>query len=248
MLPVLYKCSFFSIYTYGVFVALAFMVSSWLVSREAKRRGQDDNAIYNLCVLLLVSGIVSARLFYVVLNWDVFSADLLEVLRLQHGGLVWFGGLIGASLSALVYMKAKKLSVIPTLDLFAPYAALGQAVGRIGCFFNGCCYGRESGWGFYFPVHGASLVPSQLFDAASLLLVFVVLRLIPEKAKAGLVFSAYLVLATLQRFFLEYLRGDERPFYSVLGVSLSVFQWISVFLFCVGILYGVMILWKKKSA
>lgn len=248
MLPVLYKCSFFSIYTYGVFVALAFMVSSWLLSREAKKRGQDENVIYNLCILLLVSGIVSARLFYVILNWDVFSGDLLEVVRLQHGGLVWFGGLIGASVAALVYMRAKSLSIIPTLDLFAPYAALGQSIGRIGCFFNGCCYGREAGWGFYFPVHGLSLVPSQLFDTASLLLIFVVLRCMPQKTKTGLVFTVYLVLASAQRFFLEFIRGDERPFYSVWGVHLSVFQWISVFLFCAGILYGAFIVWKKKSA
>lgn len=248
MMPVLYKCPFFSIYTYGVFVALAFLVSSWLLSREAKSRGQDENVIYNLCVLLLVSGIVSARLFYVALNWDVFSGDLFEIVRLQHGGLVWFGGLIGAAIAALVYMKSKKLLIVPTLDLFAPYAALGQAIGRIGCFFNGCCYGREAGWGFYFPAHGLNLVPAQLFDAASLLLIFVFLRFIPQKAKHGIVFAAYLLLASAQRFFLEFIRGDERPFYFALGVRLSVFQWISVSLFFAGILYGALILWKKKSA
>jgi phosphatidylglycerol:prolipoprotein diacylglycerol transferase len=243
MLPILYKCDFFTIYTYGVFVAIAFIVSTVLLSREAKRTGQNEDIIYNLCVLLLISGIVSARLFYIFLNWDYFAGDLAEIFKINHGGLVWFGGLIGAAMSALIFMKYKKLSVVSTLDLFVPYVALGQAIGRLGCFFNGCCYGREAEWGIYFPVHGHTLVPSQLFDSLTLFLIFLALRFMQKRAKGGQVFSMYLILASAQRFLIEFIRGDERPFY----FSLSIFQWISAGLFIVGIFCYLFVSWKKKS-
>ena len=100
------------------------------------------------------------------------------MLMLQHGGLVWFGGFIGALLCSLVFLKVKKLPVLDLLDLLVPYAALAQAIGRIGCFFNGCCYGKECSLGFYFPVHARILFPSQLLDSLTLLFIFIFLRLI----------------------------------------------------------------------
>jgi len=244
MMPILFKCSFFTVYTYGVFVALAFLAATSLVSWEAKRQGMDEDLIYNLCVTILVSGIVFARFFYVGLNWDYFRDNLLDVIKLQHGGLVWYGGLIGALASSLAFMKRKKLKVLATLDLLAPYAALVQAIGRIGCFFNGCCYGVESGWGVYFPVHAKVLFPSQILDSATLLLIFVVLKVIAEKDRRGETLIFYFILASFQRFLMEFVRGDERPFY----LSLSIFQWISLGLFFCGLfLYGALFLWKKRT-
>ncbi len=243
MLPVLFQCSFFTVYTYGVFVALAFMVSSWLLLKEARRSGHNEEAVYNLCVVLLISGIAFARMFYVALNWDYFSAAPSEILKLNHGGLVWFGGLIGSVLCGLAYIKFKKLGAIKILDLFAPYVALGQSIGRLGCFFNGCCYGREAEWGIFFPVHGKTLVPSQLLDSMTLALIFLVLRLIQKKSKQGMTFSAYLILASVQRFFIEFIRADVRPFY----LSLSIFQWISAGLFLTGVSLYIFIICKKKN-
>jgi len=243
MYPVLFKCPLFTIYTYGVFVALAFFVSSWLVSLEAKKKGLDDNVIYNLCVLLLVSGIISARIFYVVLSWDYFKADPLEIIRLQHGGLVWFGGLIGAIISSALFLKINRLPVMQMVDLFAPYVALGQAIGRIGCFFNGCCHGKEGSVGIFFPSQGRILFPSQLIDAVFLLSIFVILKYFGPRLRAGMVFVLYLILASMQRFFMEFLRGDERPFYW----GLSIYQWISVLIFAAGITTYILLSWKKKS-
>lgn len=243
MFPILFKCQFFTVYTYGVFVAIAFIVSTVLLTRQARRAGLDEEVINNLCILLLISGIISARLFYIVLNIGYFVAHPAEVFKLQHGGLVWFGGFIGALMCGYAYMKYKKLDTMSMLDLFVPYVALGQAIGRVGCFFNGCCYGREASWGIFSPASGLTLVPSQLFDSLTLFFVFLALRFMQKNIGGGRVFSMYLILASSQRFLMEFMRGDQRPFY----FGLSIFQWISAGLFLTGVFCYLIIPWKKKS-
>lgn len=243
MKPVLYQCGLFTIYTYGVFVAIAFLVSTFLLVREARQRRIDENLIYNLSIVFLVGGIIFARLFYAALNWDYFRDNLLEIIMLSHGGLVWFGGLTGAFVSGLIFLKIKRMPILPTLDLFAPYIALAQAIGRIGCFFNGCCHGRESEWGIYFPAHHQILFPSQLVDSLTLLVIFIVLRFFCAKTREGEIFSFYVMLAALQRFLMEFFRGDLRPFYR----GLSIFQWISLGLFCCGLFFYLVIRWKRRQ-
>ncbi len=243
MLPILYKCPFFTVYTYGVFVALAFLVSSFLLIREARQKKLNENTIYDLCIFLLISGVISARLFYVFLNWSEFKANPIEIVMLQHGGLVWFGGLIGAVACGVVFISLKKMPLFSTLDLFAPYVILGQAIGRIGCFFNGCCFGGESKWGIYFPVHHATLFPAQLLDCFTLLVVFIILKSF-RASRAGVVFSFYLMLAPLQRFLMEFARNDPRPFY----FNLSIFQWISIGLFFCGSILYLILICRKKTA
>lgn len=242
-MPILYKCPFFTVYTYGVFAGIAFLVSSFLLMREAKRKGLSEHLVYDFCIFLLICGIISARIFYVILNWGDFQDNLIEIVMLQHGGLVWFGGLIGAALSAIVFMRLKKMPVFLTLDFFAPFVVLGQAIGRIGCFFNGCCYGKPLASGIYFPVHHMRLFPAQLLDSLTLILVFVILRMMRDGKKSGIIFTYYLMLSALQRFLMEFVRGDLRPFY----LSLSIFQWVSICLFSTGVsLY--LFIWKKKTA
>jgi phosphatidylglycerol:prolipoprotein diacylglycerol transferase len=244
MAPVIYSCSLFTIYTYGVFVAVAFLLASWLITRNAARLGFDPEVIGNFLIFVLVCGIVSARIFYVVLNWGEFASDLPEIFRLYHGGLIWYGGLIGATLCGLLFLRKKRLSVPAVVDLCAPYLALAQAIGRIGCFFNGCCYGKPWAHGIFFPVHGRTLFPSQIVDALSLLGIYIFLRLVRGQ-KPGQVFGLYLFLAGLQRFLMEFLRGDERPFYS----GLSIYQWISLGLTVAGMLvYALVFARHKKSS
>lgn len=233
MMPVLFSCGLFSIYTYGFFAAAAFLAASFLITKEAARRGMNAESISAFTLYILISGIVSARLLYVVLNWSDFAAHPLEIIKLNHGGLIWFGGFIGALVFGIFFLRSKQLPVLGVLDLCAPYVALAQAIGRIGCFFNGCCYGKPFPHGIYFPLHGETLFPSQILDSFTLLAVFVILRTLSLRTlRPGQVFSAYLMLAALQRFFLEFLRGDSRPFY----FSLSLFQWICIGLFIAGII------------
>ncbi|MFA5038488.1 MAG: prolipoprotein diacylglyceryl transferase [Candidatus Omnitrophota bacterium] len=231
MKPVLFTCHFLTIYTYGLLVAVAFLAASWLITREAERRGMPSETISVFTVFLLVTGIIGARLLYVALNLPEFLRDPLEIVKLQHGGLIWFGGFIGALTGGIIFLKVKRLAVLPVIDLCAPYLALGQAIGRIGCFYNGCCYGHPSAHGIFFPVHGETLFPSQILDSFTLLIVFVILKILPPQ-RDGRVFAAYLMLAALQRFLLEFFRGDVRPFY----FSLSFYQWICLAIFAAGVL------------
>jgi phosphatidylglycerol:prolipoprotein diacylglycerol transferase len=243
MMPVFFSCRFFSVYAYGVFVVLAFIISSSLLLQEARRRSWNEGHVYDFCIVILIGGIIFARFLYVILHWGFFMENPIEIIMLQHGGLVWFGGLTGAVLCGLVYIKFKKLPALEMFDLFAPYAALAQGIGRIGCLFNGCCHGKISASGIYFPVHGHILFPSQIIDTLSLLLIFAALRLIQPKARKGEVFCSYILLASLQRFLMEYLRGDLRPFYG----DYSIFQWISYGLFISGLGFYLGLSWKRRS-
>ncbi|MGE5280379.1 MAG: prolipoprotein diacylglyceryl transferase [Deltaproteobacteria bacterium] len=232
MAPVLFKCPLFTIYTYGAFVALAFLVCVPLWARAASRRGLDGERITTLGLVLLASGIAGARLLYVALDWEDFAGDWLEIARLYHGGLAWFGGLLGAGAALVVYARRQRWKVAVVLDTVAPFAALGQGIGRIGCFFNGCCHGFPVAWGLYFQSAGMRLFPSQLLDAATLGLAALFLaRRLREERPAGTVFAWYLVLAGLQRFLMEFIRGDMRPYY----FGLSVFQWMALAVMAAGV-------------
>ncbi len=226
MAPILFKCPFFTVYTYGVFVALAFLLSVPLWVREASRRGLDGERVYTLSLLVLAAGIAGARLLYVLLNWQDFRVDWLEVARLQHGGLAWFGGLVGGIGALVVYARRSRWALSAVLDSIAPFAAFGQAIGRIGCFFNGCCYGFPFEGGLYFRVHATRLFPSQLLDSATLFCVALLLMRMQRRDTTGQgrIAAWYLVAAGLQRFLMEFVRADMRPYY----FSLSVFQWMAL--------------------
>ncbi len=246
MAPILFKCSFFTIYTYGVFVALAFLISVPLWVREAARRGLDGEQVTTLAVILLAAGVAGARLLYVLLNWQDFIGDGLEVIRLHHGGLVWFGGLTAGVAALILYARRQRWSVSAVLDSIAPFAALGQAVGRIGCFFNGCCYGFPVAWGLYFRSHGMRLFPSQLLDAATLLIVSFFLTRLQRRDTTGQgrIAAWYLVAVGLQRFFMEFVRADPRPYY----FSLSVFQWMALVVMGAGVAWLGVLRCRRRAA
>jgi phosphatidylglycerol---prolipoprotein diacylglyceryl transferase len=152
---------------------------------------------------------------------------------LQHGGLSWFGGLFAGTLGGWYYIRKAHLPLYETLDLLAPFAALGQSIGRIGCFLNGCCYGKVSErFGLYSQVQGLSLIPTQIYSSILLLAIFIILRLLQErKHSPGRVFASYLILDSIQRFFIEFWRGDH----GVLFAGLNAFQIFSIIALCIGI-------------
>jgi phosphatidylglycerol:prolipoprotein diacylglycerol transferase len=219
----------FTIYSYGLMLAVAFVISSTLAVSQAKRQHIQGDIIFNLSFVAFISGIAGSRFLYVIENIPYYFKNPLEIIMLQHGGLSWFGGLIFAVISSGIYLKNKRLSVYKIFDLLVPFVALGQAIGRIGCLLNGCCFGKISKFGLYFALHKSILIPTQLYSSLSLVLIFIILRWLQEKPhKEGEIILSYLLLYSIKRFSIEFWRADN----PVVFWDLTLFQIFSIVIFC----------------
>ena len=228
MHPVICQIGPLSIYSFGVMLALAVFVCSFLLAQDAGRHGLQKNIVYDLVFWVMLAGVLGARTFYILLNLGFFIENPQEILMVHHGGLAWQGGLAAGIAAAWIFIRRHRLSVPAIFDLAAPYLALGHAIGRIGCFLNGCCQGRHWDKGIYFSVHQDTLYPTQLYESFLLLTIFFILKLYAQKSRPpGQIFLLYLCLASLERFVVEFFRGDH--FQTWLG--LSIFQWISAVIF-----------------
>ncbi|KPK40116.1 MAG: hypothetical protein AMJ78_07535 [Omnitrophica WOR_2 bacterium SM23_29] len=236
MYPVLFKCGPIHIYSYGVMLALAFLLATFLARRRAISIGMDGDTILDLGVYLIVSGILGARLLYVLLNLEYYKDNPFESLTIWRGGLAWYGGFTLAILVAIWFSRAKVLPLLKTCDLIIPYVALGQAIGRIGCFLNGCCYGKPTtlAIGVRFGPAQAPVHPTQLYESAAMFLVYLILR--GRRPGDGKTFFLYLIFYSTFRFFVEFLRGDNPQVF----MGLTVFQIISIIVLATAI-----ILWKN---
>lgn len=243
MFPEICTIGPFTVYSYGLMLVIGFVLASWLACQQAKKLGLNPDTIFNMAFIAFVSGVAGARIFYVLDNLGYYLACPIEIIMLQRGGLAWFGGLMLGTLSAIIYIKVKKLSVYRALDLIVPFVALAQAVGRIGCLLNGCCFGRHADFGLYFPVHQAILIPTQLYSTLLLLVIYIVLRLLQDRPhRDGQVFYAYLLLYALKRFFIEFLRADS----SAVLLGLTVFQLLSIAVFFVSVVSLIIINKARK--
>ncbi|MDD5465878.1 MAG: prolipoprotein diacylglyceryl transferase [Candidatus Omnitrophica bacterium] len=244
MLPEICQIGPFTIYSYGFMLVLAFFAGSYLASLQAKREGLDPDLIFNLCFLVFISGIIGARIFYVLNDFSFYLRNPLQIIMLQHGGLAWFGGAIFGALAAVLFIKKNKLGLLRILDLLAPFIALGQAIGRIGCLLNGCCFGRASKLGIYFKTFDQVLIPTQLYSSLLLLFIFFVLRFMQDrKHLPGQVLCAYLFLYSIKRFFIEYFRSDSPRIFH----GLTIFQLLSLAMFIISLLVLIKIAYDKKK-
>lgn len=228
MLPEICHIGPFTVFSYGFMLVLAFFSAAFLARRQALKEKLDAQKIFNLLFFVFISGIAGSRIFYVMINFSFYLRDPLEMIMLQHGGMAWFGGLIFGFSAGCLFIKKNRMSLLKTLDLLVPFIALGQAIGRIGCFLNGCCFGKPAEFGLYFPVFDRVLIPTQLYSSLFLLLIFFILRFLQNrKHPAGEIVYSYLFLYSLKRFFIEFLRNDSpRIFY-----GLTLFQLLSLTLF-----------------
>jgi phosphatidylglycerol---prolipoprotein diacylglyceryl transferase len=237
MHPILFQLGSFHIYAYGFFIALGFIFGLMVAILKAQREGIPFGTIIDLFFYTVLSALIGSRILFVLLNFDVYRQDPLRIFKIWEGGLVFYGGLILAFMVALWYMKWHRLPIWKLADLISPLIALGLSFGRIGCFFAGCCYGKETSlpWGVVFknpdslarlnvPLH-----PTQLYDAANGLAIFLFLTWM-EKRKTfdGQIFWLFLFLYSITRFFIEILRGDPRGF--LFGDLLSTSQAIGILL------------------
>lgn len=221
MYPILYKIGPLTLYAYGFFLALGFMSAILVGGREVRRLGLPVGRFYDLCFFIILASLIGSRLLFVILEPDKFIQNPLKVLALWEGGLVFHGGLIAAVATAFYLMRRYGLPWRATFDALAVGMPLGQAIGRVGCFMAGCCYGTPTDlpWAVTFtnpdtlcPLREA-LHPAQLYEAALSLAVFgVVFWLRKRKRFDGQVILSYFCLAGLVRFTVEFVRhpGDYR--------------------------------------
>ena len=222
MHPIAFQLGSFSVHSYGVLMALAFLAGLWTASRRARRDGITPDKILDIGPWLIVGAIAGARLFYVATYWDTLmdrplfpQAPWTEIFMVQRGGLVYYGGLIGAALACILFARIKQLPLWKLADILAPSIALGYVFGRIGCLLNGCCYGRVCNlpWAIHFPpgheTYPNGVHPTEVYDSLLNLLLYAALAWLYRRKKFdGQVFAVYLLCYALTRSFVEMFRGD----------------------------------------
>ena len=248
MHPILFRIGPLTVYSYGVLLVIAFYVSLYFLIIETKKKGIDTQTlnrgypssgqtILDIALLIIVSGVLGGKLAYIILNLPSYIKNPLDI-NLWRGGFIFTGGFVLSLAAVFMYTKKKKISFLSTTDLFIPYVALGQAIGRIGCFLNGCCYGRPTTFfiGRVFKLNSSAgyhygalpLHPVQLYSSFFLFVLFLFLKKTRANRKfEGEALLLYLILYPSFRFFMDFLRGDrlETIFY-----HLNIFQII-----CIGI-------------
>ncbi len=241
MFPKLISFGDFFLPAYGVMVALGFMAGLWSTNTLAKRAGFDTQKIQDLVIYCAITGLAGAKLMMFAFDWQYYARNPQEIFSLStlRAAGVYQGGFLLALVFAVFYMRRNGLPVWRTMDCFAPGIALGHALGRIGCFAAGCCYGIlcNRPWGVRFtnpdvkdfssvpmniPLH-----PSQLYEAFGNLLIFGLLfKLYKPNQRPGGLFALYLVLYSILRFAIEFVRHHEQA--PLFGLDLSHTQWISL--------------------
>lgn len=248
MFPKLIEGGSFYLPTYGVLVAIAFLVAIWLTARLGARAGLNSDQVTNLGVYCALAGMVGAKLFMFIFDLPTYLREpgrIFSFETLQAAG-VYQGGLLLALLFAFVYMHRNGMPKLLTCDVFAPGLALGHGLGRLGCFAAGCCWGQQcrSPWAVTFTNEDAHeltgvplnvpLHPTQIYESLAEMAIFAVLMLrLRQPHRDGHVIGLYLVLYSVARFAVEFLRNHEQdlPF----GLPLSITQWISVGTFLLGL-------------
>lgn len=250
MHPILLQIGNFSLRSYGVMAMFGFLTAWALMHVNRRFADLTDDQASNLLMLSLVTGLIGARIFYVSLFFEKYRDNLWRVVRIDQGGLVFYGGFILALFSVIAYSAWRKFDIVRVLDVFAPAMAGAHAWGRVGCFLNGCCFGAptRSFLGVCYPVdsvpyvkhNGACLYPVQLFETAENIIICVLLMYVLRKGRRGYAMSAYLAVYGLCRFINEFFRGDN-PHWWIFTPA----QWIGLAMIPSGIILG--IFFQRKS-
>lgn len=242
MHPTLFRIGDFPIGTYGLMVALGFLLGIQYVVRAARKIPVAPERIYDLSLVIIIAALIGSRIAYLIVEWDWFMRDPFSLI-FSRQGYVFYGGFLGGGAAVIFFARRWELPVRSLADAYAPGVALGHFFGRLGCYLNGCCHGdlcsldhpltrfprvldahgnitgspafleqleRElvmESDRFALPVH-----PTQLYEAAGLLVLFLVLHALYRRVKwpAGMLFLLYAVGYAVLRFCVEFFRGDPR--------------------------------------
>lgn len=254
MHPVLFEFGGLTVHTYGFFVALGVLAGIFLARQESIRLGMDADRVVDVCFYIVIAAIVGSRLFYVFTNIKFFIASPVEIFKIWNGGLVFYGGFIGAIMVMIVFIKRYRLDLGKFCDVGAVSLPLGHFLGRIGCFFAGCCYGKtcDLPWDIVFQ-HPDSLAPlnialhpTQIYSSISNLIIFLFLFFYrTRKSFDGQLFWIYVIFYGINRSIIELFRGDYRGG-DIFGL-LSISQTIGIMSVVIAVIMLV-ILGRKKSA
>ncbi len=248
------------IFGYGLMLFFAFLGSMNLAARRARREGLDPELIYDLALWVFIGGLLGARGFYVAQYWGTRITSFAEIFEIWKGGIVLYGSVLGGAAAFFAYRAVRPFPLRPMLDVIAPAIALGIAIGRVGCFLNGCCWGDacDLPWAVSFPresppwnaelarglippdaLHSLRLHPTQLYSTIDgLILVLLLSAYYPLRRRDGEVMGLLMLTYPVTRFFIEQLRDDEGVFFAGMTVS----QAISVALFAGGLIYWAFLL------
>ena len=221
------------VHTYGILVAAGFLVAMSMAARAAERSGLDREKVLDLSFGILIAAMVGSRVLFIIVNWGEYAHDLLGIFQFWKGGLVFYGGFIGAVLFSLWYMRRNGMPFLQYADALGPTVAIGQALGRLGCFAAGCCWGGACDVHYPFaarfppeslayqsqvatqaitagapstiPIH-----PTQLYEALGCALIFLFLTYWRSRKRFhGELLALYLMLYAPLRAAVETFRGDE---------------------------------------
>lgn len=236
--PVCFYIGSRAVYWYGIMVAAGFLACVTHLTILGIRAGRSPAFGSDFAFWLMLFGIIGARLAYIVANINYYLQDPWAIVRVDQGGLIYYGGFIGAFIAGIVFARIKQLSILALADYAVSALPLGHAFGRIGCFLNGCCYGSMSTLPWSVFQQGGRRHPVQLYEALLNLAIYALLFLAYRRRKRnGEILAIYCMIYPLGRFLLEFLRGDER-----LGwYGLSYARIISLGFVAVGLAMGIML-------
>lgn len=239
MQPILFKIFGINIYGYGTMIAIGILAALILLDYRVKKKGYDEDAMLNMAILAIVLGVVGGKLLYIITEFK----NIIEnpsVLKDLGSGFVVYGSIIGGALGVYIYCRKKKWEMLKVFDLAIPSLALAQGFGRIGCFFAGCCYGRPTTTflgvkfkqGSLGPVD-TCVLPTQVFSSVfDFALALLLLWYDRKERKDGRILALYLIIYSIGRFSIEFIRDDPRGAVGFLTTS----QFISIFILVFGVI------------
>jgi len=218
--PVLFYIGSLPLRSYGLLIAVAFLVGIWIGRRRAAARGYKPDTVIDLSVILILTSIAGARLAYVLVRWSHYQNDIAGIFRTWEGGLALYGGMVAGTIAALLFFRRRGIDIWAGSDLLTPSLAAGVAIGRIGCFLNGCCFGHQcdAPWGVVFSADsmagmtfpGVHLHPTQVYEAAIALAILTVLLLVDRRRRFdGFLFWLFVILLSFSRIFIDPIRHYE---------------------------------------
>ena len=251
MSPIAFTLGSLTIYWYGVMAALGFLTATSVLRFTRSHANMSDDDSTNIMLIAMFAGLVGARIFYVIQFFHQFRYRLWNIIRVDQGGLVFYGGFLLAIACLILYAKIKKLDTVCMFDALTPAMALGHAFGRVGCFLHGCCFGKPGEFlCVRYPANSAAvqkygtsaLHPVQLYEAGANFAAFWLFLYLARKGGRGTAMAGYLIYYGTVRFLTELLRGDNPHIWGLFTPA----QLIGLVLIPAGVI--LLIIFRKNAA